>query len=303
MDTETIYWHLPGLCYFGMINHILFDTMKKFPDKFRDGYKIGSVYGAMPGAIWNGGRNILSGFASKKEAERIIKAYNDQGIPVRFTWTNVLLEEKHVYDTYCNMIMDLANNGFNQVLVNSPILEEYIRKNYPDFKILSSTTKRIVTQDRLMAEMDKDYFLVVLDYDLNHNENIIEKLTPKADKVEILVNETCQPNCPDRVRHYVEISKHQLEFDTSIKFLCSDPNPEKHTFRGTMKCPSFMSNSDIEDYISKGFKNFKIVGRGGSTDFYLDSLVYFLVKVEDRIFIRQYLLETLNKLKNIQPRR
>lgn len=44
-----------------------------------------------------------------------------------------------------------------------------------------------------MEEMKKDYFLVVLDYDLNHNEKVIEKLLTQADKVEILVNETCQP--------------------------------------------------------------------------------------------------------------
>ena len=54
MENETIYWHLPGICYFGLINHVLFDTMKKFPDKFNEGYKIGSVYGTFPGAIWNG---------------------------------------------------------------------------------------------------------------------------------------------------------------------------------------------------------------------------------------------------------
>ena len=244
MINETIYWHIPGICYFGLINHILLDTMKKFPGKFRENYKIASCYGTFPGAIWNGGRNIISGFSDKNEVEQVINSYNQRGVPVRFTWTNVLLEEKHTYDTYCNMIMRVGDNGKNQVLVNRPVLEEYIRKEYPRYKIISSTTKRILDTDQLMAEFEKDYFLVVLDYDLNHNEKVIEKLLPVADKVEILVNETCNAGCPKRVEHYREISRYQLEYDTKIKYPCWDPSPDKRTFAGCMKRPAFMSNED-----------------------------------------------------------
>jgi len=305
MEKETIYWHLPGICYYGMINHVLFETMKKYPEMFGDGYKIGSVYGTFPSAIWNGGRSMLDGFSKREEVVGIIKSYNDLGIPVRFTWTNVLLEEKHIYDTYCNMIMEVGNNGLNQVLVNSPVLEEYIRKNYPDYPILSSTTKRIVGLDRLMEEMDKDYFLVVLDYDLNHNDKVIEALLPCAERVEILVNETCQPNCPRRVNHYREISKSMLEFSSGSKLstICTDRSPDRRTFKGCMNRPQFMSNADIEEYSEKGFKNFKIVGRGLTPEFYIDSLIYFLVKEEHREFIRGYFMSTINKLRSMQTRR
>lgn len=303
MDNKTTYWHLPGICYFGMINHVLFDAMRKYPEMFRDNCKIGSVYGTFPGAIWNGGRNVLAGFNNKKEIERIIKSYNDLEIPVRFTWTNVLLEEQHIYDTYCNMIMRVGNNGFNQVLVNSPILEEYIRKTYPDYKILSSTTKRILNINKLMDELNKDYFLVVLDYDLNHNKDVIEKLLPMADRIEILVNETCQAHCPNRMDHYKQIAKYQLEFDSSLKYLCTDPSPDKRTFKGCMKRPSFMSNADVDAYLEKGFNNFKIVGRGEGNAFYIDSLIYYLVKPENAEFIRKYMMGTLNGLSARQPRR
>ena len=296
MEKETVYWHLPGICYFGMINHVLFDTMRKNPTMFRDGYKVGSVYGTFPSAIWNGGRNFLSGISTEKEIQNIIKSYNTFGIPVRFTWTNVLLEEKHLSDEYCNMIMKIGDNGLNQVLVNSPILEEYIRKNYPKYKVISSTTKRILSLDRLMDEMGKDYELVVLDYDFNHDEKVIEKLTPCADRVEILVNETCQPHCPLRVSHYKEISKAQLEHNTKIQFPCSDPAPDKRTFKGCMKRPSFMSNADVEEYVKKGYKNFKIVGRGEGAKFYIDSLIYYLVKDEHKEFIRNHIMTMLTRM-------
>ncbi len=302
MEQETIYWHLPGLCHFGMINHVLFDTMRKYPDKFRDNIKIGSVYGTFPWAVWNGGRNIMDSFVSKNDVDKIIRSYNALKIPARFTWTNVLLQEEHTYDSYCNMIMRVGDNGLNQVLVNSPVLEEYIRKTYPNYKVISSTTKRIVSVDRLLEELEKDYYLVVLDYDLNHDEKAIERLLPYADRLEILVNETCQPHCPQRAAHYREISKHQLEFDTDIRFPCTDPAPDKRTFAGCMKRPSFMSNSDIDEYVKKGFKNFKIVGRGEGKGFYLDSIIYYLVKPESRDFIGKYFNDTLAKMGGLPMR-
>ena len=170
MAAKEVYWHLPGFCYFRLLNQVIINLMKDYPEKFRDGYRSGSVYGTFPGAIWNGGRAVF-GITGKNDIENILKIYNSRGIPVRFTWTNSLIEEKHLQDTYCNLIMRMADNGLNQVLVNTPVLEEYIRREYPDFKLISSTTKRITGVDGVLEELQKDYFLVVLDYDLNHNED------------------------------------------------------------------------------------------------------------------------------------
>ena len=126
------------------MNQVIINLMKEYPEKFRDNYEIGSVYGTFPGAIWNGGRAVI-GVTQKSDMEKIISTYNSFGVPVRFTWTNSLIEEKHLDDTYCNLIMSVADNGKNQVLVNKQILEDYLRKRYPDFKYISSTTKRITS--------------------------------------------------------------------------------------------------------------------------------------------------------------
>ena len=175
MAAREIYWHLPGFCYFRLLNQVVINLMKDYPDAFREGYRIGSVYGAFPGAIWNGGR-VVFGITGKSEIESVLQIYNKRGIPVRFTWTNSLLEEKHLQDTYCNLIMRLADNGLNQVLVNTPVLEEYIRREYPRFPVISSTTKRITEWGGLLGELEKDYFLVVLDYDLNFLYGIRERV-------------------------------------------------------------------------------------------------------------------------------
>ena len=271
-EKQEIFWHLPGLCSFRLLNQILMNTMEAYPEKFRDGYRIGSVYGTIPGAIWNGGRTVL-GSTTRPEIERIVETYNSRGIPVRFTWTNSLIEEMHVRDTYCNMIMKVADNGMNQVLVNRPVLEEYIRK-----------------------ESGKDYFLVVLDYDLNKDEKVLKDLEPVADKMEILVNEICYPNCPKRLEHYRDESRLQLEYDTRSDFRCPNKIEERRNFKECMTRPAFLSNEDIEKYARRGYVNFKIVGRGLPMEFVMDSYLYYLVKDEHREFIRNYMIKVLNNI-------
>lgn len=298
---REVYWHLPGMCNFRLVNQVLLNLMKDYPSKFKDGYKIGSVYGTFPGAIWNGGRAVF-GTAFKSDIDKIIKMYNSRGIPVRFTWTNSLLEEKHNQDTYCNMIMKLADNGKNQVLVNTPALEKYIRKEYPNYPMISSTTKRIVNLEELKTELAKDYYLVVLDYDLNHDEAVLKELESYADKIEILVNEICTPGCKKRAEHYRAESLSQLEFDRNTDFTCPYQN-SKRNFSECLKRPAFISNEEIESYIERGYVNFKIAGRGLSQEFVIDSYMYFLVKEEHRDFIRMKLNQTLADLMRAQQRR
>jgi len=289
---KEVYWHLPGFMYFRKMNLAIIKLMKKYPDCFNDGYKVGSVYGSFPGAIWNGGRTVL-GFTPKNEIEEVLRNYNSKDIPVRFTWTNSMLEEKHIHDTYCNLIMRLGDNGMNQVLVNRPVLEEYLRANYPDYKYISSTTKRITNTEELQAELAKDYFMVVLDYDLNHNEEVLKALEPQADRVEILVDEICFPNCPKRADHYKDESLKQLEYEVSEPFPC--PNKQTtRSFSDSMKRPAFISDKEIQSYIDRGFVNFKIVGRGLPAQMVEDAYIYYLVKEGKRDFIRTELRNRLS---------
>ena len=301
MAEREIYWHLPGLytCY--LLNQVLLNMMRDYPEAFRGGYRIGSVYGTFPGAIWNGGRTIM-GIADRAQIKKTLDLYNSRDIPVRFTWTNSLLEEKHLYDTYCNLIMQLADNGRNQVLVNSPVLEEYIRREYPRYRLISSTTKRLTKPDQLKAELDKDFYLVVLDYDLNHNAKVLKSLEPQAGRVEILVNEICVPGCKLRTQHYLHQSRKQLEYDMSSPFVCPNRTGESG-FLDCMKRPAFLDNDQIREYADRGFVNFKIVGRGMPTEFVKESYLYFLVKEEKRDFIRGKIDSLFAQFRQAAPKR
>ena len=138
---------LPDFCQRLNLNIYIIDLLKRHPEYFYDGIEIGAVYGAFPPAIWNGGRLNIGG-ALKRDIEETVSELNKRDIPIRYTYTNSLIEEKHLYDTYCNLTMEIANNGMNEVIVNSPILEDYLRNKYPNFKYITNyqNSKLLSTQ-------------------------------------------------------------------------------------------------------------------------------------------------------------
>ena len=161
-------------------------------------------------------RRWLSGITDCDNIEATIKEFNDMGVPIRYTFTNCLLESTHVYDAYCNLCMKLANNGMNEVLINSAELEEYLRNKYPDFKYILSTTKCIRDVDAINDACDK-YDLVVIDYRDNRNQMFLDTLNQK-EKIEILINAYCSPTCTKRYQHYEDLSSKQLNFSSCSSF-------------------------------------------------------------------------------------
>jgi hypothetical protein len=141
-------FHLPDFSKHYAFNIIFAEMLQVLPDYFREGVEIASFYGVFPPSIWNGGRT-QGGVCDSAFVKRVIKEFNDRGIPLRFTFTNPALEKKHLSDPFCNMVMNLANNGLNEAIVLSPLLEDYIRKNYPKYKLTSSTCKRITDPEKL----------------------------------------------------------------------------------------------------------------------------------------------------------
>ena len=207
-------FHLPDFSGSFKLNLLFAEMLKNRPDFFREGVEIASVYGVFPPCLWNGGRS-QGGNTDKNYMKTVIREFNNRGIPLRFTFTNIMLEKKHLSDERCNMMLHLANNGMNEVIVASPILEDYIRKEFPQYKLTSSTCKRLNSKEALMAELEKDYHVVVADYDLNNKFDILEDMPRKKD-IELLANACCQPECQGRLQHYKDISQQQIVMEQHI---------------------------------------------------------------------------------------
>lgn len=298
-----INYHLPSFTSHYSLNILIIDYIKEHPEFFRDGIKIASVFGSFDGAAWNGGRTVPGKF-DPVMTEKIIKEFNSRGIPLRFTFTNPMINERHLDDMPCNEIMKMADNGMNQVIVMSPILEQYIRENYPNYKITSSTCKQIRNMDDLNAELDRPYNLVVLDYNWNNKFEELEKIKDKP-RCEILVNACCQPACPRRGDHYSAIGKYQLDLCTAAQNslgiksdnIMKEPFPcpyMDYNIYQIKDFPTHISPDAIENkYIPMGFDQFKLEGRTIADIRMLEMYIYYFVKQEFQNKVRLDLLGIL----------
>ena len=283
-------FYLPDFFYKFKLNNEIVDLMQKKPEYFYEGAKIGAIYGSFPHAIWNGGRKCL-GFTDFDNIESTINKFNDRGIPLRFTFTNCLIEENHLQDTYCNLIMELAHNGKNGVIVNSKLLEEYLREKYPNYHYILSTTK-CERNIGVINQYCKEYDMVVSDYRDNRDFDFLGQIKDKS-KIELLINAYCSPNCKMRKEHYEYLSSDQLNFrrvsPMDKVFSCPTYN---RGFYEALEFDTVIKNNELySTYANLGFENFKIEGRSSSTYDVIESYVYYLVKPEYRDIVRLHLLK------------
>lgn len=293
---QKVKFHLPDFAGKFRFNMVFLAMMENCPHYFRDGVEIASFYGVFPPAVWNGGR-MQGNTCDLNFIKTVINTFNSKGISLRFTFTNPMLEEKHLSDRFCNLIMNLADNGLNEVIVVSPLLENYIRERYPNYKITSSTCKRITDPEKLSEEFDKNYNIVVVDYDFNNKFDILEKI-PHKEKCEILVNACCNPGCPNRIEHYKSIGKKQIAYYNHLmtnpdkpfdsdKFERENPSPAwgcscMNRFIIDIKnLSTHISPDDIYNkYLPMGFSQFKIEGRTSGVFNLMETYLYYMVRPE-----------------------
>lgn len=305
---KEVRFHLPGLRRNYPVNLMFVHLKQEHPEYFREGVVFGSFFGEFPTSLWNGGRNSRGDQCSADYIRAVTRMINDQGIAVRFTYTNMAIEEEDLADPYCNFCLEQANNGKNGVIVVSPLLEEYVRKNYPKMKLTSSTCKQIRDVAAVNEELKKDYDLVVLDYNLNPQFDLLEQIEDKG-RCEILVNAACEPDCRRRGAHYRRISENQKKITKNMKlpreqWLPLEPWECKYgTGAGQnvytiQKFCTYVSPEDIwEKYVPMGFCNFKIEGRTDNIFVVMEALCHYLIKPEYQGQVRILMLSRMESLK------
>ena len=301
-EKMEVWFHLPGLQQNFPLNMMLLSMLEKRPHYFREGVKIASFFGEFPMSLWNGGRRSPNDQCDAGYIQSAVKSINDKGVSVRYTYTNMFLDEEDLRDPYCNFCMKTADNGKNEVLVVSPLLEEYVRRNYPGFKINSSTCKEIRDIDEVNEELKKDYHLVVLDYNFNNRFDELERIQDK-ERCEILVNAVCQPDCPRRGRHYENEAKNQrimLENRTRTPDRQIPLEPwhcdygEHNEFATIQSYCTYVSPEDIwEKYVPMGFTNFKLEGRTANLFYIMEVYCHYLIRPEYRVDAATTLLNSM----------
>jgi hypothetical protein len=190
---------LPGFCEHLKLYKNINTFFKEYPEAKRDNVEIYCYYGNIPFCTWDGGR-IFNNYQplSLEEINNIKNIYNNQlKSKIRLVFTNSLLKEEHLFERYNNLSLKIFNDSENEIVLNSQLLENYIKENYPNYKLISSTTKCSNSEQSKKDLNNKDYTFTCLDYNLNHNWTFLNSLTPEEkEHTEFLVNPICGPGCP-----------------------------------------------------------------------------------------------------------
>lgn len=303
------HYHLPGLFEFYELYKVFLPLFREHREYFYDWCDIGSVYGAPADCIWGGGR---AGFGDD-DARKVLDLMKEYGISARLTFSNSLLKEEHLLDKKCNALCKLFEEVWdtqsesilnknmqdtnvhtkatqNGVIVHSDLLLDYLKKNYPNLYFVSSTTKVLTDFQQFSNEVKrKEFRYVVPDFRLNKSLERLDTLTQlEKDKVEFLCNECCWFGCKDRKRCYETVSRKNLGENCPEHHCAASDAEEGYRFSKAMKNPGFISIEDIQNvYLPMGFSNFKIEGRGLGSALVLEFLLYYMVKKEYQIHIRE----------------
>ncbi|MBQ6383101.1 MAG: hypothetical protein IJJ42_05855 [Clostridia bacterium] len=283
------YYHLPGLFEFYRLYEVFLPLFRSRREYFYDWCEIGSVYGAPAGCLWGGGR-VGSGEERPEDVAALMREY---GISARLTFSNSLLREEHLSDTRCNALCALfehSGTAENGVIISSDLLLNYLRKHYPGFYFVSSTTKVLREFPQLREELEREEFrYVVPDFRLNKAFDRLDTLPEELKrKTEFLCNECCWFDCPDRKACYENVSLKNLGEDRE-DHVCVSPWAERgYRFSDAMMNPGFIGTEDIlKTYLPKGFSHFKIEGRGLGSAVVLEFLLSYMTKPAYQLRVRE----------------
>ena len=280
------YYHLPGLFEFYELYRAFLPLFRGHREYFYDWCVIGSIYGAPADCLWGGGR-VGFGDADPLDVADLMREY---GISARLTFSNSLLREEHLSDKKCNALCALFEKGGNGIILHSDLLLDYIRKQYPGFYFVSSTTKVLTEFEQLEAELGRDEFrYVVPDFRLNKAFDRLFALSEgQKQKVEFLCNECCWVGCPERKTCYENVSRKSLG-EQCADHICMSPWAERgYRFSDAMKSPAFIGIEEIQRvYLPNGFSHFKIEGRSLGSAIILELLLYYMTKPEYQLNVRE----------------
>ena len=282
-------YHLPGLFEFYELYRAFLPLYRAHRAWFYDWCDIGALYGAPADCLWGGGR-VGSGTARAEDAAALTREY---GVSAVLTFSNSLLRKEHLADRKCNALCALFEASGpvqNGVIVHSDLLLDYLRQRYPGLYLVSSTTKVLTAFEQLQAELDRPEFrFVVPDFRLNAaRDRLLALPEGQKKKVELLCNECCWFECPERRACYESVSRKNLGLD-GPEHLCASPTAQRgYRFSDAMENPGFIGIDAIRNFwLPGGFSRFKLEGRGLGSAVVLECLLYYLTKPECQLKVRE----------------
>lgn len=201
---------------------------------------IDSVFGFVEKSPLYGGRVFTKPELTPYDVHELYYA----GIGVRLPLTNHTVEAED-YDASMSLLDRYHRDG-NAAIVTNDKLAEWIRRDFPKYRIEASVIKNLKTHDRITRALDI-YDTVVLPMELNEDDAFLEGV-PEKERVTLFANAGCALTCPSKIC-YMSISK--INRTGEGEFMCSQPLKDRETLG--------MVDFDLSHLQSLGFSRFKLL--------------------------------------------
>ncbi|MBQ0067841.1 MAG: hypothetical protein KBS60_06645 [Phascolarctobacterium sp.] len=244
-----------------LINWGLLEAIKQHQEWFYDDFIIETAYGCPPGCIWNGNRCIGETDEFDDDwAETVVGMYKSYGVEYRLVFTNFLLKKEHLSNKLANQIALAVSKIGGYVMVSTNLMANHM-KHYSGLKICWSTTtdfgKTVEAQIKKINELSKTN-LVVLPYEFNNKQELNQFVHPE--NLEVLGNEHCIDNCPNRREHWSSVNKAILEWDNPKSNAITECKFSQLYRSGQLRLHN-ITRDMLPVYEKMGINHFKISGR------------------------------------------
>lgn len=167
----------------------------------------------------------------------------------------------------------LVNLGIDGVIVATPLLLQYIKREYPELEVSVSSFARITNIREFENYIDLGADTIIMHEDNNRNFKLLESVVRLARErgvdVEIILNNSCLWGCPYRRHHDVETGELSREtspkgvwFEYPLLFCATDV---RNDFANIIRM-RWVRPEDLHYYERIGIDRFKIASRNKKTE-------------------------------------
>lgn len=185
---------------------LAFNWDKKLLDNL-DSLPVKSLFGILPSDVVGGGRPTAAlRNTTKEDAELLIKKIRERGISFNYLMNAVCLDNKEYTKEWISEFIVhldwLESCGVDSLTISVPYLIQFVKKQYPGFKICTSIFDRINTVERAKYFEELGIDDIVIDPNINRELSLIRKIR-KSLKTELTmyVNGHCLYQCPYAFYH------------------------------------------------------------------------------------------------------
>lgn len=246
-----------------------------------------NVYDTPANIIWQGGRcDVQMGNIPDEEFIKAIDRFNSLNVGFTFIFSSNLIEKEDLADKKGNFYLEKFNKKDNGIVILNDDFADYVRKNYPEYKLTLSLThmNRKANKDWYMRKFEKYDIIVILGE--KANEEFLSQFEPEYIKrFEVMCNEYCFYGCPHRELHYRLIetaNKTQNEELLSVYLKLCMFNASKHLKMNKKQILNLkdcmLSYEEIDKLKQLGIENWKMVGRSLAKEQLYFDLTHYLFR-------------------------